>query len=326
MEFGNDILQEFLMRLFVSTSMCFVWGCLPAAALDCTKAETADEKAICQTPALLAQDEKVNAAFKKIMAAASPEAKDNLRKSQRLWLRNDRNCDGDFTCLDKAMERRLRAFSASAATGPGTGAAITFTTFANDAPDWSVLEGPRFQKEDQPYQVAWNRAFDTAVELRKQNPTPPVDEDLGDGPDGHNFASDEFSITFASPTLLSGSQYSNTYNAGAAHPEWTETKINLHVPSGKVVMFEDMIVTEKTDALVHLCAKQSETGGGVTDDDLPALKSAVTDLTYWSFFDTEVSLTFPPYTIGGYNQAISGCKFTAAELKEFMQKSFKAWP
>jgi uncharacterized protein len=314
------------MRFFASIMVMIPLCSSTAFAFDCSKAETADEKAICQTPTLLAQDEKVNVAFKKIMAAASPEAKDNLRKSQRLWLRNDRNCEGDFTCLDKAMERRLRAFSVTASSGPGTGAAMVFTTFADDAPDWSVLEGPRFVTEDQPYKAAWNKAFDSAVELRKQNPTPPVEEDVGDDPIGHNFNSDEFSITFASPTLLSGTQYSNTYNAGAAHPEWTESKINLHVPSGEVVTFAEMIIPEKADALLQLCAQQSETVGGVTDEDMPALKSAVTDLTYWSFFDTEVNLTFPPYTIGGYNQAITGCKFTAAELKGFMQDSFAVWP
>jgi uncharacterized protein len=297
-----------------------------AFALDCSKALTPDEKAICASPSLLALDAKLNAAFKALLLAATPDGKDNLRKSQRLWLRNDRNCEGEAACLANAIPKRMRAFGAEAATGPGTGSPMTFAAWADDSANWSLLEGPRFAVADAPYKKAWNKMFDAAVDVRRKNPTPAVEEDLGDDPNSHNFLSEEISVTFASPTLLSGLHYSSSYYAGAAHPDWTETKINLYVPSGKTVSFDELIIPQKVEGLVQLCANQAETVEGVTDEFMPALKSAVTDLTNWSFFEDEVNLTFAPYTIGGYNQVISGCKFSVKELKPFMKKSFKAWP
>jgi uncharacterized protein len=315
------------MRLVFVTSVQLLLGCLPAAALDCTKAQSADENTICQTPDLLAQDDQLNAAFKKLLAAATTDEKDNLRKSQRLWLRNDRNCEGDYTCLDRAIGGRLRQFKAVAETGPGTGATMSFATFADDAADWSRVEGPRFNVADAPFKAAWNKVFDAAVELRKQNPTPAVDEDEGDSPDSSNFQIDDFSVSLATPQFLSGSHYSSTYFAGAAHPEWNEVAINLLVPSGEKLTFKDVIKPEKIDALVKACASKSETEGGVQDAEMPALKSAVTDMDYWHFRATEISIKFPPFSVSAsYLQSISQCNFSASELKPFMNSRFKIWP
>ena len=43
-----------------------------AASFDCTKAKTAQEKAICGTPALSAADDQMAAAYKAWLAAAQP--------------------------------------------------------------------------------------------------------------------------------------------------------------------------------------------------------------------------------------------------------------
>jgi len=323
---GGEILGVVLKRRLFASLVLLPMTVMHAFALDCSKAESADERAICKSPGLKKQDMQLNTAFAQRLQTADTAQKANLRASQRLWLRLERNCQGDVGCLDTAMRKRLRLLRGTPEQGPGTGSAMPLAAFTDASPDWFTVEGPRFTVADEPYKVAWNKVFDAAVANRKANPTTPTDESLGDSPDDHNYLSDEFSVTFASPNFLSGSHYGSQYYAGAAHPDWTLENINLHVPSGKPVRFEELIRADKSNALLKACAKQSDTVQGVISEEMPALKSAVTDLAFWSFSEDRATITFPPYTLGGYNQSISSCFFTLKDLRTFMQPDFKAWP
>ena len=64
-----------------------------AASFDCTKSKTAQEKAICGTPALSAADDQMAAAYKAWLAAAQPDWAAGIRENQIVWLRTrDTNC------------------------------------------------------------------------------------------------------------------------------------------------------------------------------------------------------------------------------------------
>jgi uncharacterized protein len=64
-----------------------------AASFDCTKAKTAQEKAICSSPALSAADDQMAAAYKAWLAAAQPDWTAGIRENQIVWLRfRDASC------------------------------------------------------------------------------------------------------------------------------------------------------------------------------------------------------------------------------------------
>jgi uncharacterized protein YecT (DUF1311 family) len=62
-------------------------GVAHAASFDCSKAKTAQEKAICGSPELSAVDDRMAAAYHDVMAAATPEIQAELRDGQRAWIR-----------------------------------------------------------------------------------------------------------------------------------------------------------------------------------------------------------------------------------------------
>ncbi len=309
-------------------AIAFVLLCsAPAVALDCAKAASLDEKAICSSSKLLKLDAELNQEFLALVKQNTAENKKHLKIAQRFWLLDGRNCDGNVDCLQSAIENRLRLLKGQSVEGPGTRSTMPLAAFADDAKDWALVEGPRFSFAKLPYQIVWNKLFDDAVAKRKANPTPLNEEDLGDSPDSNNYQTDVFSVSLATPQFLSGSHYSSEYFAGAAHPEWNEVAINLLVPSGKKLAFGDVIISEKTNALVEACASKSQTEGGVPDEELPALKSAVTDMEYWHFGAKNVSIKFPPFSVtSGYLQSISHCNFSAAELKPYLNSRFDIWP
>jgi uncharacterized protein YecT (DUF1311 family) len=62
-------------------------GAAHAASFDCAKAKTPQEKAICASPQLSAADDQMAAAYKAVLAAATPEIAAELRDGQRAWIR-----------------------------------------------------------------------------------------------------------------------------------------------------------------------------------------------------------------------------------------------
>lgn len=106
-----------------------LFGPSAALALDCSKATTAIEKAICGSPALTEQDAALGKAYADALARDKAGAA-ALKTAQRTWLaRRDKAC-GDakasqpklVACLTGLYRSRLLALGAAPAATPGTGA------------------------------------------------------------------------------------------------------------------------------------------------------------------------------------------------------------
>jgi uncharacterized protein len=85
-----------------------------AASFDCTKAKTAQEKAICSSPALSAADDQMAAAYKAWLAAAQPDWTAGIRENQIVWLRfRDASCpaaeadNSIVSCLSDIYKGRI---------------------------------------------------------------------------------------------------------------------------------------------------------------------------------------------------------------------------
>jgi uncharacterized protein len=114
-----------------------------AASFDCTKAKTAQEKAICGTPALSAADDQMAAAYKAWLAAAPPDWAAGIRENQIVWLRfRDASCPAAdanspiAACLSDIYKERIQDLQGMVqhfASVTFVSQAITLT--ARDTPD-----------------------------------------------------------------------------------------------------------------------------------------------------------------------------------------------
>ena len=85
------------LRLLVALSGCLFPAASHAQSFDCGKAQSAIEKAICASPALIAQDTALAAAYRQALADLNgdPTRLNDLRQQQRRWL-----ADRNKSCVD----------------------------------------------------------------------------------------------------------------------------------------------------------------------------------------------------------------------------------
>ena len=84
----------------------------PVASFDCNKAATTVEKTICGSVSLAAFDQSVTQTYKQSQAYYqtkddTKEAIAELKKSQKLWIKQRNTCGSDAACLEKSMSERL---------------------------------------------------------------------------------------------------------------------------------------------------------------------------------------------------------------------------
>jgi uncharacterized protein len=149
-----------------------------AASFDCTKAKTAQEKAICGTPALSAADDQMAAAYRAWLAAAQTDWAAGIRENQIVWLRTrDENCpagdasDPVASCLSNIYKLRVAELQQMVQHFAGVtfvSQAITLT--ARDTPDTAPPAGsteatPGFGT----FEAVWPQASSTAPQWTAWN-------------------------------------------------------------------------------------------------------------------------------------------------------------
>ena len=79
-----------------------------AASFDCTKAETADEKAICADRQLNDEDVEMAVLYSRLKPLLGMGARGDLDDEQVAWLKRRAGCGDDRVCLSKAYQERVR--------------------------------------------------------------------------------------------------------------------------------------------------------------------------------------------------------------------------
>ncbi len=120
-----------------------------ALAFDCTLAKTVTEKAVCKSPALMAKDRELNAAYRAALASQPAQA-GQLRQAQRAWIKaNDAACSGSEDCLQKRYQDRIAALAQTAKAAPqvsGSGSIVFKTvTIKKTKPYELSLSYPKFE-------------------------------------------------------------------------------------------------------------------------------------------------------------------------------------
>jgi uncharacterized protein len=97
------------------------WQPAAAASFDCSKAEAADEKAVCADRQLNDQDVEMAVLYTQLKPLLGMGARGDMEDEQAAWLKRRAGCGGDRACLGKAYEDRVqqlrRGFEALAKRG-----------------------------------------------------------------------------------------------------------------------------------------------------------------------------------------------------------------
>jgi uncharacterized protein len=100
--------------LFRTTILSLACAALPAAVhaagMDCKRAATATEKAICADPALVERDARMGDTYAELMTA-DPSGAGAEREAQRVWLQYRNKCGANTECLRDAYDTRYAVLS-----------------------------------------------------------------------------------------------------------------------------------------------------------------------------------------------------------------------
>lgn len=83
-----------------------------ASAIECSRARTVSEIAICSNPVLKAYDEYLDQAYARLRASSAPDDFAKIRRSQIQWIRDrDLNCAADVTCMVTETQARTASLN-----------------------------------------------------------------------------------------------------------------------------------------------------------------------------------------------------------------------
>ena len=315
------------MKTGFAAVLLLAFSALPAAAFDCGKAKTAVEKAICADPALKRRDDALAAAYAAVKAAALPEEQKALAQSQRRWIKRREYCsyaeEGIAPCVAEETAQRLSLLSGRPESGPGADAKMVPVFLVQDGTpqQWDIdISVLRFAEPRTPGEMLFNAEVDKVLADAK---TGPHGEDTGGMIYGRQ---DEFSLTFASPRLLSV-RYGFYVNQGGAHGMHGTTNINIDMTAGRLLTAPDLLPEPSAAILTLWCKQQvdAERRKRVPDaEDVPydqatrdtTIAATVRNLASWSIGEKEIVVSFNPYDLGAYAEGAYSCSFPTAGVKE----------
>ncbi len=306
----------------------------PAMAVDCQRASTSSEKAICADPTALAADTDLGKAFAALHAALDPKAKTQLGAAEVAWLAlRDSNCaDEKGPALGACLARETRARIAFLAGAPeaGLGAAGRL------APVFRMQKGGKGRTDVDVQLLKFvdaatpaERAFNAAVDrLTNDLENPGKDDPLADQ---WSYAW-SMRLAYASPQLISAHADGDSF-MGGAHPNSYSVNINVDGARGRDATFADMLDKPAAAKIFALCLKQvrdeKSAREGSADDDSGAPKTlaesvaeATGDLKAWSFGADAATISYDPYAVGTYAEGAFSCSVPYATLRPLAHSDF----
>ena len=306
----------------------------PAMALDCQRASSASEKAICADPAALAADADLGKAFAALHASFDPKARANLVAAEVAWLAlRDSNCADEKgpalgACLAHETRTRIAFLAGAPEAGPGAPSRL--------APVLRMQKGGKGRTKVDVQLLKFvdaatpaERAFNAAVDqLTNDLENPGKDDSLAD----------QWSYTwsmrlaYASPRLISAHADGDSF-MGGAHPNAYSVNINVDVARGREATFADLLDKPAADKIFALCLKQvrdqKSAREGSVDDDADAAKlladsvaEATGALKAWSFAADAATVSYDPYAVGAYAEGAFSCSVPYATLRPLARPDF----
>jgi len=307
----------------------------PALAIDCEKAQTEVEKAICADPTLKATDDAMAAAYEKLRstadAAKDTANKEALRISQRRWIAQREGCAyaGALDvpgCITASTTHRLAVLTARPEAGPGDGGELSpwFVQKEGKNGGWDIgFDLVRFAKPGSAGEELFNRKVEAllAPALIETSTLGTATEKVR--PDRIYAYAVSLTPTYASKRFISALA-EGFEDRGGAHPNSWARVINVDLADGRVAGFGDLFPREAGGMFAKLCTDQliatrrARTGDATINLEEGAdeiILPHVRNLEDWSFRAGGATILFDPYLIGAYAEGPYSCDLDASVLK-----------
>ena len=298
-----------------------------AQAMDCSKARTAVEKAICASSDLRAKDDEMSALYGEIKAASTEAEQKMLAAAQKKWIAEREDSCGQSegedlaTCVSDSIDERITLFKVAPQSGPGSGRKMipTFLVRDGDSKHYAVnVELARFAGPKSPAESIFN---DKIAAIAARAPLEPHDSNS----DTILESETSLSLGYASPRLVSAAV--TWYSDGGAHGNGGVININVDLQKGTEVAITDLLTEEAAanirkqcrDQIIEQKKEQSDEPYDPAKDEFlsdKVIADHVADLSRWSISEQDVIITFDAYDIGPYVDGDYECDFAMADLKK----------
>lgn len=320
------------MRRTALAALGLLGSVASAAAMDCTAAKSALDKAICASPQAVAADEAMVVAYNALRQRMAPAERAALLVAQRAWIkRREFGCESDKPtygqCLADETNRRRMFLEARPEGGSGVESTLEPLIIAKPGKprDWEIdIELLKFARPNTPGERTFN------AEVAKMVSDIPSDrrEIARDQTYSHNVW---MRLTWLSPTLISARTEGYEFSGGAHGNPFT-AGLNIDMKSGRKLAFADAFdkaAQEKlTDACLAQIAPEKARRGmeAPKGDELKSLRQGIdeglADLDIWNFSAKGATIVYGHYAIGSYAEGTYECDVPLARLKELAKKGF----
>jgi uncharacterized protein YecT (DUF1311 family) len=305
-----------------------------ARALDCAKAATDTEKAICGNAALKAADEAMGAAYAALRARLDDVRTQALTLSQRAFIAQREWCGNEaLICIADRTTERIRFLTGGiepgALIGPSPAMEPHFVQQAGDSAKGLYTVDHTVTLFSDPAQPG-ERAFNAA--LRRMADDAP----LGEDPDLKDFESENpwesslsSRITLLTPDIISAETESYSYTGGA-HGMSGVSSVSYNRRTGEMLLVPDLIGADGVDALFAICreqiiAEKIERLGGY-DPETPykpeddsnfsdqGVRDGLKEPSMWRLAPGRSTVTYNSYAVGSYAEGRYECIFANSML------------
>jgi uncharacterized protein YecT (DUF1311 family) len=296
----------------------------PSLAIDCAKASTGIEKAICSDSRANAADADMSSAFSALLNGLAAPQKKLLLANQHAWIaEREGTCVGGgddgpaatpaelAACIVRLTDARRNFLSGAPAEGPGITSAIA--PVIRHGADDTYLTSLAFLAPETPAEKLFNA--DLGSDFAKMHIAASADD-----------YSDNFNATleYASPTLISVNIVGADLSPKLVHPMPFNYNFNIDMQTGKKLTMADALrkpalaAIEKQCIDVQLKNYLANTDGSIGDTDPDMIKVDMADLDRWSFGAHQATLIFDP----AEDDPTGVCRVSYADLKKLIKPGF----
>jgi S1-C subfamily serine protease len=135
--------RQLRATLLVSFCACIISTYANSASFDCRAAKHPNEKLICQSAELSALDDRMVDLYNKLYELLGNRDRQEIKESQRSWLKERLDCDDDFLCTKRAYTERIeRLSSVYAKVTSSSSATVEQCRVSDPDPPLNVRTGP----------------------------------------------------------------------------------------------------------------------------------------------------------------------------------------
>jgi uncharacterized protein YecT (DUF1311 family) len=304
----------------------------PAFALDCSRATTASEQAICADGAARDADMALGKVFETARSAMPANERTALVAAERRWIeRRDANCatatgSALSACLRDETNARIAYLTGAPMAGAGSPHALVPFLRQQQGGKGRADINIQLLRFAAPA-TAGEKAFNAEITRLARTHEPEKDDPQAD----HFTFEWSMTLPYASSRLISAHASGALYTGGA-HPNQFTANFNLDVRRQHLLTFNDLVAAPAAKTIVALCMEQvseqkrersvNEHWSDVPQASIDTIAEATNDLKAWSFGKDTATIDYDPYAVGSYAEGTYTCKIPYTTLRPLAKPDF----